>query len=150
MTTSNKKNAKQVRFPTREVAIYIIFIAVALLIAVGLSGCRPQKEIIVKTEFRDRLQYDSVYVQKHDSIYIVKQGDTVRIEKFKTMFKDRLKVLRDTVVKTDTLNYITPPVTVEVPVKVQVYGFFWWLGLISCTGAILYLIFKFSNFQIFK
>ena len=53
----------------------------------------------VKTEYRDRLLRDSIYVL--DSIMVKEDGDTVWLERWRTVYRDRL--LRDTVLKTDTI-----------------------------------------------
>lgn len=104
------------------------------------GGCKPVERITVRTEFVDRLRYDSIYLSKSDSIYMYKNGDTVRIEKFKTVYKDRLKIIKDTVVRTDTFVTVTKPVTKVVEKKVR--GLFWWIGLINIIAVGGWLVYK--------
>lgn len=104
------------------------------------GGCKPVERITVRTEFVDRLRYDSIYLSKSDSIYVYKNGDTVRIEKFKTVYKDRLKIIKDTVVRTDTVVTVTKPVTKVVEKKVR--GLFWWIGLINIIAVGGWLVYK--------
>jgi hypothetical protein len=62
----------------------------------------------------------------------------VQIEKYKTLYKDRLKIVRDTVLKTDSVIFTKPPVEVKVPVEVNKWGFLDWIGLITLiAGAVL-------------
>ena len=104
------------------------------------GGCKPVERITVRTEFVDRLRYDSIYLSKSDSIYMYKNGDTVRIEKFKTVYKDRLKIIKDTVARTDTVVAVTKPVTKIVEKKVR--GLFWWIGLINIIAVGGWLVYK--------
>ena len=105
------------------------------------SSCKPTERIVVKTEYNNQLKYDSIYLQKHDSIYVHSKGDTVWVEKYNTLFKDRLKIVRDTVIKTDSLILKTPPVQVEVPVEVNKWGFLDWVGLLTLiAGGVLLAI----------
>lgn len=127
----------------------IIFIASILgAILFAAVSCKPKLLITTKTEYVERLKYDSIYVQKYDSIYVEKTGDTVRIEKYKTIFKDRFRIQKDTVSRIDTFTTIPQIVTKTQPV--QVYGFFWWTGLLTLIAVCGFIIFKFTNFQIFK
>lgn len=116
------------------------------------GGCKPVERITVRTEFVDRLRYDSIYLSRSDSIYVYKNGDTVRIEKFKTVYKDRLKIIKDTVVRTDTVVTVTKPVTKVVEKKVR--GLFWWIGLINIIavgGWLVYQLFtKTTALAVFK
>ena len=147
MTTSKQKNRKSAILQARKVA-YIIIATIALLILFSLTSCKPKEVIVSRTEYVNKVHYDSIYLIKHDSIHIRERGDTVTIEKFKTVFKDRLKIQKDTILRTDT--FTTVPVKIIKTEKVQVYGFFWWTGLLSIIAALAFIIFKFSNFQIFK
>lgn len=93
MTISNKKSAKQTKFPTREIAVYIIFIAVALLIAVGLGGCKGPKELAAKTKVRtDVKEHEEVKVSdkstaRSDSSFVTTIEE---IERKTTEFEARL------------------------------------------------------------
>ena len=147
MKTLNKKNKRSAMLPAHKV-VFMVLVAMLLFVVFVLTSCKPKEIIINHTEYVDRFHYDSIYLQKYDSIRIVEKGDTVKIERFKTVFKDRLKIEKDTVLRTDT--FTTAPVQITKIKKVQVYGFFWWTGLLSIIAALAFIIFKFTNFQIFK
>lgn len=89
----------------RAITYIILFIIVVLC-----SSCRtqyiPVESIVTRTEYKDRVQRDSVHV--HDSIYIREKDDTVFIDRWHTEYKDRL--LRDTtcINKTDSIQIPYP------------------------------------------
>ena len=98
-------------------------ILVAVLLCALLSGCTTTKYVPVPEYHTDTLrvtqyQRDSVYV--HDSTEIRINGDTVRIDRWHTAWRDR--IIHDTVYqsKHDSIPY---PVDVvkEVPAKLT-----WW------------------------
>lgn len=152
MTTSNKKNRKQKTSPALNICVVILVVIASFMLMSLFGGCKPVERITVRTEFVDRLRYDSIYLSKSDSIYMYKNGDTVRIEKFKTVYKDRLKIIKDTVVRTDTFVTVTKPVTKIVEKKVR--GLFWWTGLINIIavgGWVVYKLFtKTTALAVFK
>lgn len=140
MTTSNKKNRKQKTSPALNICVVILVVIASFMLMSLFGGCKPVERITVRTEFVDRLRYDSIYLSKSDSIYMYKNGDTLRIEKFKTVYKDRLKIIKDTVVRTDTFVTVTKPVTKVVEKKVR--GLFWWIGLINIIAVGGWLVYK--------
>ena len=152
MTTSNKKNRKQKTSPALNICVVILVVIASFMLMSLFGGCKPVERITVRTEFVDRLRYDSIYLSRSDSIYVYKNGDTVRIEKFKTVYKDRLKIIKDTVVRTDTFVTVTKPVTKIVEKKVR--GLFWWIGLINIIavgGWVVYKLFtKTTALAVFK
>ena len=96
---------------------------VAVLLCALLSGCTTTKYVPVPEYHTDTLRqvtvrHDSVMVR--DSIHVSEKGDTVRIERWHTQWRDRWRT--DTVYqsKTDSIPY---PVEVvkEVPAKLT-----WW------------------------
>jgi hypothetical protein len=119
-------------------------IYILALVAVLFTSCRPTKEIVYRDVFRDRVQIDTVENTVHDSIRITHRGDTVKIEKYKTIYKNRVTIRRDTVsntqreTRTITRTVKTPPVVR----KVQVWGFLDWVGLIFSAWIILFTIIK--------
>lgn len=140
MTTSSKKNRKQKTSPELNICIVILVVIASFMLMSLFGGCKPVERITVRTEFVDRLRYDSIYLSKSDSIYVYKNGDTVRIEKFKTVYKDRMKIIKDTVVRTDTLVTVAKPVTRIVEKKVR--GLLWWIGLMNITAVGGWLVYK--------
>jgi hypothetical protein len=109
------------------VILHIIYTCLGILVAVLLcalfSGCTTTKYVTVPEYHTDTLRqvtvrHDSVMV--HDSIHVSEKGDTVRIERWHTQYRDR--IVRDTVYqsKHDSIPY---PVEVvkEVPAELT-----WW------------------------
>jgi hypothetical protein len=105
----------------------IVYTCLGLLVAVLLcalfSGCTTTKYVTVPEYHTDTLRqvtvrHDSVMV--HDSIHVSEKGDTVRIERWHTQYRDR--IVRDTIYqsKHDSIPY---PVEVvkEVPSNLT-----WW------------------------
>lgn len=97
----------------------IMMIMAALL----LAGCGSTKYVVVPQQHTDTLRqvtvrYDSVMV--HDSIHITERGDTVKIERWHTQWRDRWHT--DTIYQSrrDSVPY---PVEVvkEVPAQLT-----WW------------------------
>lgn len=116
--------------------ILSLFLATLLLI-----GCKPTERIIeVPVEVTKYVQRsDTVNVQLVDSIYIRERNDTVWIEKYKTLYRDRIQVRVDTIPK---VVKVTEKVTVTKQVKVR--GFVWWSGVIGlatlCVGIVYGLL----------
>ena len=83
----------------RKFSLYILF-------AFALSACKTVAPCIQETITRDsvRVEYklDSVYLYERDSIFVHAKKDTVFIERWKTRYKDVLKIQRDTVIDTKT------------------------------------------------
>ena len=141
MKTSKKRRKKSMQLSAASIARIILFILFCITMIFYFSACKPVEKIVVKKEYVSQLKYDSIYLQKHDSIYMYSKGDTVFIERFKTEYKNRFKLLKDTVYRTDTLIFKQPPDKIEVPVEVNKWGFLDWVGLITLiAGAVLLAI----------
>lgn len=88
---------------------------ITILLASAIWSCRSVKYVPVET-----VKTDSVYVNKvqrdsirlQDSIFVFVKGDTVRIEKYKYLYRDRVVV--DTVYKVQC-DTIRVPYPVEKP-----------------------------------
>ena len=77
----------------------LIFIT-CVLIAWMMVGCKVQDcipETIVHDSIRMEYKLDSIFLYERDSIYIHSKADTVWVEKWKTRYKDVLKIERDTI-----------------------------------------------------
>ena len=107
--------------------LHIVYTCLGLLVAVLLcalfSGCTTTKYVPVPEYHTDTLRqvtvrHDSVMV--HDSIHVSEKGDTVRIERWHTQYRDRWRT--DTVYqsKNDSIPYPVE-VTKEVPAQLT-----WW------------------------
>ena len=122
--------------------------AVAFLLAiVALFGsCRTVQPCIPETITIDsvRVEYklDSVYLYERDSIFVHEKKDTVFIERWKTRYKDVIKIQRDTVIDTKT------EVQVEITEITPRFAKFcyWWFGIsafLLIAGAAIWLCKKF-------
>lgn len=85
-----------------------------LLAVFLLCSCKTQYVPVetVRTEYRDRYIHDSIFVEKlvHDSVVQKQQGDTVTVEHWHTIYKDRWRdrVQTDTIIKTDSVQVPYP------------------------------------------
>lgn len=83
------------------------------LIAIALCSCRSVKYVPVETVrtdsiYMNKVQRDSIY--RLDSIYIREKGDTVWMEKYKYIYRDR--IVHDTM-------YINRTDSIRVPYPVE-------------------------------
>ena len=100
----------------------------------------------IKTEYKERLRVDSIY--KYDSIFQDRymKGDTVFLTKEKYKYLDKIKIVRDSVFRTDSIS-VPYPVEKNLSkwekVKMDVGG--WTIGVASCLLIILaiYIIRRF-------
>lgn len=68
----------------------------------------PVETVKVDTTYINKLQRDSIYML--DSVYVKEKGDTVFIEKYKYLYRDKL--VRDTM-------YISKVDSIQVPYQVE-------------------------------
>ena len=78
-----------------------------LWVLFGMVGCKTVKPIAqTRDSIRVEIRHDSVFVFKHDSIFRDRwrSGDTVfvTVEKFKTLYRDKLVEVHDTIATTQT------------------------------------------------
>ena len=97
------------REPPRGCGTTIIgIIGIALIAAMFFfSGCKTVQPLTqTRDSVRVEVRYDSVYIFRHDSIYRDRwrAGDTVfvTVEKFKTLYRDKLIEVHDTITDTRT------------------------------------------------
>lgn len=106
----------------KSCGICLFGIFICLLLSLLLSGCSPKVVTVpeVHTEYVYKtdsfVKRDSIYI--NDSVFIREKGDTVWIEKYKTIYRDRFRdiVSVDTVIRCDTI-----PQLVEVEKSLT-----WW------------------------
>jgi hypothetical protein len=120
-----------------QVVAFIVMLIVGLALCALFGSCTTTKYVPVPEYHTDTLRqvtvrHDSVMV--HDSIHVSEKGDTVRIERWHTQYRDR--IVRDTVYqsKRDSIPY---PVEVvkEVPAKLT-----WWQQTrLHLANIVLYL-----------
>lgn len=107
-----------------------------IFIILILSSCKSVEYI---DRYNTNTQYvttkDSIYIDNiiKDSILIYKNGDTVFINKYNYIYKDRFKYKYDTIIKTDSI-YITKKEIVTKTDKKGRYLFGFALGLIFFTS----------------
>lgn len=93
--------------PKHECFAYIIAIIITLILCICFSGCKTVQPIQQTSDsIRVEVRHDSVFVFMHDSIFRDRwrNGDTVyvTVEKFKTLYKDKLVAVHDTIATTQT------------------------------------------------
>ena len=138
----------------KRVIKYLIIWSVFLMLLAWLTSCTTTKVVEVEkvrtdTTYITKWQRDSVWF--HDSIHVTERGDTVRIERWHTKWRDRLRV--DTIYRA-THDTIPQPYEVvkEVPAELS-----WWqrvrlwlgnavllalLGVVGYYGWRLWRVFK--------
>ena len=92
------------------------------------AGCTQTKYIpveTVRTEYKNSIQRDSIYFL--DSVLIREKGDTVFIEKYRYLYRDRF--LNDTIFRNDSIPVPYPVKGDTVTVTEYKRGFFWWFGM---------------------
>lgn len=133
------------------ISMKIIFYIIAILPILAICSCRSINYIPVETVKHDsiyvsKIQHDSVY--QRDSIYVLDRGDTVYVNVYQYLYKDRIVI--DTVysVKTDSIK-VPFPVEKELTrwqqIKLELGG--WSFCIIICllliiSGCIVYKIIK--------
>jgi hypothetical protein len=123
------------------------FIAVSFIVVLLLSSCATKVITVpeVRTEYVYRtdsfIKRDSICI--NDSVFIREKGDTVWVEKFKTIFKDRIRMVveRDTFMRCDTISQV---IEVEKPLT-------WWqekkiefgeLAMVVMVGLLVFVVLK--------
>ena len=85
----------------------IIGIILTVILCLAFPSCKSVKSIAqTRDSIRVEIRHDSVFVFKHDSIFRDRwrSGDTVfvTVEKFKTLYRDKLVEVHDTIATTQT------------------------------------------------
>ena len=96
------------------------------------GGCRTIE--IVREVPVEVIKYvqrsDTLIMNTTDSVYIRQKGDTVYSEKFRTVYRDRVRVERDSIPYIVEITKTDVRVEKEeVPVKVR--DWIWWIGAIG-------------------
>lgn len=121
---------------TKQKLEWVFLISILALVIILLSACRTSTIYIpvenVKTEYKDKLIKDSVYLM--DSIYVErwKSGDTIyqTKEKYKYLYRDKL--IRDSVYINDTIRVPYP----VVETKTLKAPYTWYEKLLLAFGCI--------------
>jgi hypothetical protein len=122
-----------------------LLIVIALLLCVSCTTTKYVEVPIetVRTEYINKLEYktDSIFIR--DSIDRYVKGDTVFIEKYKTTYKYKDRVLTDTIVKNDSIQV---PVYIEKTKevnKLKGYQYFLMYSGIVLFVLIVYIIIRY-------
>lgn len=126
---------------------YILALAAsAFFLAILFCSCKTVAPCVPETITIDsvRVEYklDSVYLYERDSIFVHEKRDTVFIERWKTRYKDVLKIQRDTVIDTKTEVQVQ---RIEVTPRFAKFCY-WWFGIsafLLIAGAAFLLCKKF-------
>ena len=125
-------------------AIVAAWAAMAFLLCFGscktVAPCIP--ETITIDSVRVEYKLDSVYLYERDSIFVHEKRDTVFVERWKTRYKDVLKIQRDTVIDTKTEVQVQ---RVEVTPRFAKFCY-WWFGVsafLLIAGGVLWICKKF-------
>jgi hypothetical protein len=115
-------------------------LAVVVVLSLTLChSCKAPQYIpveTIKTEYRDNYIRDSIF--QLDSVFIRERGDTVTIERYRYIYKD--KTTRDSIYINDTIR-VPYPVEVEKKVKARLNG--WQNFQIWCGRFALLLVWLF-------
>lgn len=125
-----------------------IFYIITILLTLTIWSCRSIKYVPVETVKHDsiyvsKIQHDSVY--QRDSIYVLDKGDTVYINVYQYLYKDRIVIDTVYLVKTDSIQ-VPFPVEKEFTrwqqIKLELGG--WSFGIIICFLLIIsgYMVYK--------
>lgn len=141
MTTWTKKNKKQKSTMPLRIIVRLLFIGSLTAICFFFGSCKAKEVIVNHTEYVDRVKYDSIYTYKSDSVYIHQKGDTILIEKFKTLYRDKISIQHDSIFKTDSVVDVKYVDKIKV-VEVKTRGLIWWSGLFSILAFVSFIVLK--------
>ena len=122
---------------------YIIQTIVAALIAgilLFFVGCKTIDcipETIVKDSIRTEYKLDSIYLYEKDSVFIKEKADTVFVEKWKTRYKDVMKIERDTIYQDNSVVEVKEVKYIPTFVKVMA-----WIGGALTLLLLLWVVLK--------
>lgn len=118
-------------------------IMLALVLVALLASCKPIKQIEYRDVYKNKLIHDSTFVYKFDSVYIHQKGDTVWVEKFKTLFRDKFLNKTDTVFDTKFKDRVIEK-RIPYEKKQPWYNIiFIWLGRFCALSIVLFLLYFF-------
>jgi hypothetical protein len=112
-------------------------ICVAVLVWM-LQGCKVQDcipETIVRDSIVTEYKLDSIYLYEKDSVFIKEKADTVFVEKWKTRYKDVLKIERDTIWQENKVVEVK-----EVVVEKPIAGVVKWFSWVGAFFVVFYLV----------
>ena len=116
----------------------------SLFLATIFSSCVKTIETVreVPVTVREYIQRVDTFTQHTtDSVYIHQKGDTVFSEKFRTVYRDKVKIQ----IQRDSVPYIVEVTKTDVrvekeEVQVNVRDWVWWIGAIAIIYAFIRLV----------
>lgn len=125
-----------------------IFLLYLLALFCLLCGCRQTQYVPVVTILHDsiyltQMQRDSIL--RYDSVYVADKGDTVWLEKYKYLYRDRWRVDTLVSVRTDTVSVPYPverKLTRWERVKLEAGGYAIVVGALAVLAVIVWLVMK--------
>lgn len=127
---------------------YLLIFVSNLLLLILLLSCTTTKTIevpveVVKKEYVDKVQHDSIYI--NTSTEISTRNDTVF--QTKIQYKYKYKYLKDTICIRDTIPKIVKIKEVEYTnILTNTQKTFYWIGILVTIFGIVYIVFKFKKF----
>jgi len=118
---------------------YIIFITVMF----AFIGCKPIEKLIYVDVPRIVLKTDSVYINSTDSFMERQRGDTILQYRFKTYYKEKIKLSTDTITM---VKEVKVPVEIEVDKIIIQKGFFYYSGMFGWLLFVSFVGYKIYNF----
>ena len=127
--------------------VVIFGMALVILFALLLTGCKAQQpqvveKIITNTEYIDRWQFDSIYIDKVE--YVDRGGDTIIIEKVRTEY--RYKIMTDSVevLKVDSIPYEVKVIDVIERMNNHQRTMYWigWLAVLIVALRLFWKVYK--------
>lgn len=110
----------------------VVLFFLVFVIFLSLLGCKSRIQYVpvesVRIEYKDRLQRDSIYFR--DSIIMREKGDTVFVDRWRYIYRDKL--VTDTLLVNDTVQVpyqIEKQLTRWQQTKMDVGG--WAIGVLS-------------------
>jgi hypothetical protein len=119
--------------------IYLIAVIVAIL----FYSCKPVEKLVYVDVPRTIIKIDSIYVNSTDSFIEKQKGDTILQYRWKTYYKEKIKINVDTVT---VVKEVEIPVEVKVDKIIMKKGFIYYSGLFMWLIAIGFIGFKVYNF----
>ena len=118
---------------------------ILIMIILGLYSCSPKiiYQDKIHTEYID--VKDSIYINNYikDSIFIYKNGDTILIERFNTIYKDKYHLKRDSIFIKDTINLISKEEVIKY--KTDYKGWFWFGGLLLLIISYIFIKIRYGK-----
>lgn len=126
---------------------YVLAILFIMAVFLLLLSCKSKTIYVpvesIKTEYKERYTRDSIYY--YDSIFVKEKGDTILLEKYKYIYRDKFKT--DTICKVDSIR-VPFPVVKHINVNILHN---WQIALMVLGGVLIgYLGYRIGRKLLFK